>query len=156
MAAAIVAVVQTCRASSAAAAAEDAETRAIAAAEKSASAADRSATAADRLAEAQSTLAELAATKASKPPWKLAHRKGDTYEAVNDGPTAVFGVEVSGECVLRGPVSAPRVEGGSAVGFWGLNAMGVDETVTVSWHTSEDLSDSVRTWNRALPARPRR
>lgn len=128
--------------------------RATEAAEKAAGAAVRSADAADKSAEAQSTLARLASTDAAKPPWSISHHSGDRYAVINGGPTPVFGVEVRGETVHRGPVTQERVDGGAPLTFMGAAWMGSDNTIMVHWHTREDLSDPQQVWTSVLPPRP--
>lgn len=123
-----------------------------AAAGRSASAAESSASSAEKSATAQEALAELARTKATKPPWRLAHRSGDTFNAWNDGDVPVFDVEVGGPGVFRGPEQADRVDAGASVKFWGVSGMGDDETITVTWSTR--AGGASQTWTHQLPPKP--
>lgn len=139
-----VAVMQTRKASRAAVAAEDAQDRAVAAA--------------DRSAQAHSTLAALAEVEAQKPPWLLRHSAGDTYEVVNDGPTPKFDVRAEGEpiaVVRRGHLAEDRLEAGSSLTFKAVKAMGMKSTkITALWRDTDNGEE--RTWLRELPARPPR
>ncbi|MCV7006755.1 hypothetical protein [Mycobacterium gordonae] len=87
----------------------------------------------NRRAEEQSELAEGV-------PWRITYRKGSLYDLWNDTGTTKFGVQISGEGVLRAK-TVDRFYGRSSVEFLGLDAMGVGDEVEVRWHRREDHSD---------------
>ena len=94
----------------------------------------------------------MARTKATKPPWRLAHRSGDTFNAWNDGDVPVFDVEVGGPGTIRGPFQFERVDASSSAVFWGNPGWIDDHTVTVKWST--EPGGEPQTWRQQLPPKP--
>lgn len=133
---------------SAAVAAEEARQDAV----RANAAAEAAAEAAVKSAQAQETIAEIAARKASRPPWRLAHRAGDTFDAWNDGDVAVFDVTIDGPGVLRGPTTSARVDAGSSVVFWGNPGWVSDRSVRVRW--ASEPGGEQDEWSQQKPERP--
>jgi hypothetical protein len=127
------------------------------AAEKAAMAEQQSAEAAQRAADALEAQHQLAVDQAEADegvPWRLSHRKGDTYELHNDTTTPKHHVSVQGTRILR-PVTAERIDGRSSIEFMAIPFSGGDERVTVTWHRTPDMSDPAKEWTGTKPAKPR-
>jgi hypothetical protein len=84
-------------------------------------------------------------------PWQIAHRRGSMYELRNATDTPMFGVEISGEGVLR-TMRADRIDGRSGIGFMGLDVFGGSDRVDVRWYLNEDRSDKPQTWSASKPS----
>lgn len=84
-------------------------------------------------------------------PWQIAHRRGSMYELRNATDTPMFGVEISGEGVLR-TMRADRIDGRSGIGFMGLDVFGGSDRVDVRWYLNKDRSDKPQTWSASKPS----
>lgn len=146
IASAVIANVQRRDADRAAAEAREDADRAYRAAEAAAGAATKS-------ARAHEMIAEIAEQKASRPPWRLSYRQGDTFDAWNDGDVPVFDVTVDGPGVIRGPAVAEKVDAGSSIVFWGNPGWVSDLTVSVHW--SRQPGGEQIHWSQEKPAKPR-
>ncbi len=86
-------------------------------------------------------------------PWEIRYREGDLYDLWNITGTTKFGVQISGEGVLRRK-TVERIDGRSSESFMGFNAMGRGDQVEVTWHRREDQSDEPRQWRGNKPPKP--
>jgi hypothetical protein len=142
---------------------DDAETRAEeakSAAQKAANAETRSAAAAERAAkvlEDQHQLTVEQIDAAEGVPWRVEHRSGSKWELWNDSDHPKFGVQISGPGPSRKriPPQIDRIDGRSAVEFWGTTDYGAEMRVDVSWHRHPDGSDEARTWSGSMPVAAR-
>lgn len=112
--------------------------------------------AAEQQAAALQQLAEIAAAEAQKPPWRLAHFKGDTYLLRNDSAQAQYDVAIGlpDFAIVRGEHEWPSIGPGEARQFFAvrtLAAPGVN--VVVTWAHRPGGPQEQR-WEHPLPARP--
>ncbi|NYD20945.1 hypothetical protein [Kineococcus aurantiacus] len=119
------------------------------AARRSADAAQRSVQAAERQLE----LAEQAAQRmAVRPPWRMQHRSGDTYDLINEGAYPLFDVTVTSGS-MKEPVKHLQLDAGGAMIFSARRGLSCREPISVTWRESHEAE--MRSWQRPLPPPPR-
>ncbi|WNG84303.1 hypothetical protein C6A86_011995 [Mycobacterium sp. ITM-2016-00316] len=127
--------------------------------------AERAAVAAQRdIAEQLSRSADIEAERARREaeqaesaegvPWRLAHHRGDLYEARNESDKPKFHVAIDGPKLIN-PQVAERVDGRSSMQFRAIPAGGLGDEVLISWHRLEDKSDAARTWSGLKLPKPK-
>lgn len=130
--------------------------RAVTAAETSASEAARSAAAAERSAAAHETEADIAAGRvaaAERLPCRMDPVPlSENIELHNMTATPKYGVRVVGAAVRQPDVGTVDGNAHTEVDTL-LSVMGLDKTITVTWHRTPDLSDEPLTWDPRLPRR---
>jgi hypothetical protein len=82
------------------------------------------------------------------PTWGIEHRSGSVYALVNNTPFAQTEVGVTGAFVRRGAGPYDEIKAFSEVEFFGLSALGLDQTITVEW---TDQTGDRQTWSKPLP-----
>lgn len=133
----------------------DAAEESAGAATRSAAAAEQSASAAERTAAAQTELAAIARLEAEDyaPPWRLERVSGGRCALHNDGRETELDIEISGECVFRGPALVERIPRDEMVEFSVYDVLGGDTVVTVRWSHPGNSERSA--WRHHLPPRRR-
>lgn len=126
-------------------------------AERAASAAERQATAAERAAaaaEAQQERQAEEAEAAEADPWQLAPIPGDPdCYLINTTKAAKYNVTVRGFKVHNGPVQFPLIGPGNREEISIMRIWHPDDSVEVTWHRRQDLSDRPQTTRKTIPSR---
>jgi hypothetical protein len=135
----------------------DEATRQAERAERAAGAAERQAEAAERsaaTAEAQERREIEESEAAEADPWQLAPIRGaDNCRLINTTRTPKYGVTVSGLKIDNSPAQFDKIGPNKRVELSISRILHPDDSVEVTWHRRQDLSDPPQTRSETIPSK---